>query len=85
MVRSQTFPLIYLKLLRQCGFRTEHGTEIRESQVSPTCVLTCLYVFRVPPVPIYPQVTRRFWPSTLFLLGKTHLLLVTRKKPLIAQ
>lgn len=60
-------PPIYPKLLRQCGFRTEHGTEIKEFQVSPTCAPTCLYVVRVPPVLIYPQVTRRFWQSVLFL------------------
>lgn len=58
---------MYLKLARQCGFRTEHGIEIRESQINLTCTPTCLCVPRLHPVLIYPQVTG--WPSALFLLG----------------
>ena len=65
-VESNLTPM-YLKLARQRGFRAEHGTEIKESQINPTCAPTCLYVLRLCPVLVYPQVTRWLWPSTLFL------------------
>lgn len=58
---------MYLKVVRQHGFRTERGTEIRESQINPACAPTCLYVLRLHPVLIYPQVTRWLCPSMLFL------------------
>lgn len=44
MVGSETLPLLYLELAKQCGFRSERGTEIRESQINLTCAPTCLYV-----------------------------------------
>lgn len=50
---------MYLKRLRQCGFRTEHGIELREFLVSPTCAPTCLYVPRVPPVLVYPRLSSK--------------------------
>lgn len=65
-VDSNLSPM-YLKLVKQCEFRTERGTDIRESQINTTYTPTCLYVLRLHPVLIYPQVTTCLWPSILFL------------------